>query len=154
MTDLLVPSSWTVVQARDAAPELRSRAEGVEYDFVEHFQALCSHLDELYGGDGFTWLLDPVSRRAVAERIGQLRQAGDATRLTQPVNSAFTLSQGREVAAAAAPVDDWKGELGRALQGVYGYLDELYGGPGRFDELLNSAERPQVAELIRTLPRP
>lgn len=153
MTGLLVPSAWTVVRARDEARGLRSHAEGVEYDFVEHFQALCSHLDELYGGDGFTRLLDPAARVVVAEHVGQLRRAGDATRLTQPVNSAFTLAQGREVAAAAAQADGWQGELGRAVQGLYAYLDELYGGPGRFDELLNSAERPRVAELIGSIPR-
>lgn len=77
-------------------------------------------------------------------------------RLDQPVNSALTLAEGRRLAADLASSEpetatSWQAELGRALVGLYAYLDELYGGPGAFGELLNSEDRAQVNQLIRQL---
>jgi hypothetical protein len=182
--DRLAPSSWSVTEARDMVADLRHVATQDEYDALELFAALCSHLDELYGGYGFTRLLDAPARATVADLVRRIRggvPTGSPTlddncvpvdltgrdadryfdgvvRLDQPVDSAYTPSEGRQVAAAlAAPAtqdpDSWQGELGRALQGLYHYLDELYGGPGAFTELLNSEDRRQVARLVESLLR-
>jgi hypothetical protein len=63
----------------------------------------------------------------------------------QPVNAAVTLAEGRVLTAHLEGSDGWQRELGLALQGLYSYLDQLYGGPGAFTELLTSEERERVA---------
>ncbi len=174
-------SSWSVTEARDIVAGLLHVAEGEEYDALELFGALCSYLDELYGPPGFTRLLDPRQLAAVADLVRRIRGStptGSPTldddgvpvdlggrdmdryfdgvvRLDQPVNSAYTLAEGRQVAAVLTrqDPDSWQGELGRALRGLYVYLDELYGGPGACTELLNSEDRPQIARLVQNLIR-
>ncbi len=142
-----------------------------EYDGIELFAALCDYLDQLYGGAGFDRLLVSPDRDALAEVVQRTRgkartgsvtlddhgvpvdlSTGDAdpyydtlVRLDQPVNAAVTLATGRRLAAELAASDGWPGEVGRALQGLYSYLDQLYGGPGTFTELLTPEERAQVA---------
>lgn len=155
--------------------ELRHVAgSGDEYDALELFKALCDYLDELYGGTGFDRLLDPGQRTAVASVVRRIHGAaptGSATldddgvpvdlsgpdadpvydgvlRLDQPVNSAVTLREGRRLAADLAGTDGWQAEVGKALQGLYTYLDELYGGPGAFADLLTPDERAEVAAQV------
>jgi hypothetical protein len=180
VSDLLEPSAWTVLQARRMARNMIDVVDGETYDAVEHFSELCEHLDELYGGYGFTRLLEPPQRAAVADLIRSLRgrrPTGAAVldddgrpvdlqhpeadpyfdtviRLHQPVNSSLTLDQGRHVAAdlaSRAEGEEWLVELGRAMQGLYRYLDQLYGGPGAFTELLDSEDRARVAQLVVSL---
>jgi len=151
---VLAPSAWTVAEARSLTAQLRQVAtDGESYDGIELFTALCDYLDALYGGSGFDRLLPEPEQ---AELRGLIRRAlarPDAdpvydplVRLDQPVNAAVTLAQGRELAAGLAGSADWPGELGRALQGLYSYLDQLHGGPGAFTELLTPDEREQVAQ--------
>lgn len=169
---VLTPSSWTVAEARSLAGQFRQMAtDGEAYDGIELFTALCDYLDHLYGGAGFDRLLpEPelselsglIQRALGKARTGSVLldddgvpvdlAASDAdpvydtlVRLDQPVNAAVTLAQGRRLAADLAAADDWRGELGRALQGLYTYLDHLYGGPGAFTELLTPEERDHVA---------
>jgi hypothetical protein len=131
-------------------------ADGEAYDGIELFTALCDYLDQLYGGTGFDVLLpEPeqaelrglIQRALGKARTGSVVLDDDDTlvRLDQPVNAAVTLAQGRKLAMDLAAAGDWQGELGRALQGLYTYLDHLYGGPGAFTELLTPDERRQVA---------
>jgi hypothetical protein len=168
----LAPSEWTVPVARSLSAQLRQVATtGAEYDGIELFTALCDYLDQLYGGAGFDRLLpeqDRVVIGALIQRIRGKARTGSVVldddgvpvdlsateadpeydtlvRLDQPVNAAVTLAQGRKLAADLAAAGEWQGELGKALQGLYGYLDELYGGPGTFTELLTPDERAQVA---------
>lgn len=151
MSDLLAPSAWTVLQARRMARTMRDHVEPETYDAVEHWTALCEHLDELYGGYGFTRLLEPSRRTAVAGLVRTLR---GGSRLRQPVNSSLPLGAGRLVALDLANderADEPLRELGRALQGLYRYLDQLYGGPGAFTGLLDSADRRRVAALVASL---
>ncbi|MFI5733171.1 hypothetical protein ACIA49_23865 [Kribbella sp. NPDC051587] len=145
MTGRLGSSQWTVAEARGVIAQLRHVAtEGPEYDGVELFLALCEYLDQLHGGHGFDSLQpDPALAQAVREQ--RKRRAGAGERLEQPVNSAVTLEEGRALAAALVSVEDWQHELGLALQGLYTYLDQLYGAPGAFTELLSSDERLRVA---------
>jgi hypothetical protein len=148
----LTPSQWSVSEARSLTAQLRQLADGDAYDGIELFTALCGYLDQLYGGAGFGELLPEPQ---LTELSGLIRSVASTTpadpdgdpldRLDQPVNSAVTLAEGRELAAHLAAADDWQGELGRALQGIYGYLDHLYGGPGSFTRLLTREEREQVA---------
>jgi hypothetical protein len=173
MTDQLLPSAWTVSEARGITAQLRHVANtGDEYDGLELFKALSDYLDQLYGGAGFDRLLPPQGRAAMAQLIQRIRgsaatgsllldddgvpvdlAAAEAdpvydtlVRLDQPVNTAVTLGQGRKLAADLAASDGWQGELGRSLQALYGYLDELYGGSGTFTELLTPDERARVAQ--------
>ncbi|WBQ08640.1 hypothetical protein [Kribbella sp. CA-293567] len=168
----LSPSQWTVPEARSLIAQLRQLAEGEAYDGIELFTALCGYLDELYGGAGFDQLLPEPERAelgaAIQRVLGKARTGSvlldddgvpvdlatpDAdpvydtlVRLDQPVNAAVTLAQGRGLAAELAGAEDWQGELGRALQGLYSYLDQLHGGPGAFAELLGPDERNHVAQ--------
>lgn len=132
--------------------QLRQLADGDAYDGIELFTALCDYLDQLYGGTGFDQLLPEPQLSELGgliQRVASTTPAdpdGDTLdRLDQPVNSAVTLSQGRQLAAYLATAEDWQGELGRALQGLYTYLDQLSGGPGAFVSLLTREEREQVA---------
>jgi hypothetical protein len=173
MTEQLLPSAWTVSEARGMAAQLRHVATTEdEYDGLELLTAISEYLDQLYGGAGFDRLLPPQNRAAMAQLIQRIRgsaatgsvvldddgvpvdlAAAEAdpvydtlVRLDQPVNAAVTLAQGRKLAADLAASDGWQGELGRALQALYGYLDELYGGSGAFTELLTVDERARVAQ--------
>ena len=145
MTEQLGSSGWTVAEARGMVAQLRHVAtEGPEYDGVELFLALCDYLDQLHGGHGFDALqVDPKLTGAISEQ--RSRRAGAGERLEQPVNSAVTLAEGRELATALGEADGWQHQLGLALQALYTYLDQLYGGPGAFTELLTSEERTRVA---------
>ncbi len=145
MTGQLGSSGWTVAEARGVIAQLRHVAtEGPEYDGVELFLALCEYLDQLYGGHGFDVLLvDQGLAGAIREQ--RSRRAGAGERLEQPVNSAVTLVEGRALAGALESAAGWQHQLGLALQALYTYLDQLYGGPGAFTELLTSEERNRVA---------
>lgn len=152
MSTVLSPSQWTVAEARSLTSRLRhTNVTGPEYDGLELFGALTSYLDELYGGAGFDRLLPEPERAALAGRIRKARKPVDLStteadaRLDQPVNAAVTLAEGRELATELAAADEWQGELGRCLQALYSYLDQLYGGPGAFTELLSPEEVAQVA---------
>ncbi len=143
MTEVLEPSGLTVEQSRRFARDMATVVGGAGHDAVERVIALFEYLDELYGGDGFDRLLAHQHRAVVADLVQQLRSDAD----DQPA----TLEQGREAAAELAAQDGWEGEIGRLLQGLYRYLDELYGGPGAFTELLGSGDRARVADLVESL---
>jgi hypothetical protein len=155
VSTVLSPSLWTVAEARSLTSRLRHTATtGPEYDALELFGALTDYLDELYGGAGFDRLLPEPERAALAGRIRAARGHGvpvdlstteGESRLDQPVNAAVTLAEGRVLAAELAAQTDWQGELGRCLQALYTYLDQLYGGPGAFTELLTPDEVTDVA---------
>ncbi|GAA1672532.1 hypothetical protein GCM10009745_14100 [Kribbella yunnanensis] len=148
MTEQLGSSGWTVTEARGVIAQLRHVAtEGPEYDGVELFLALSEYLDQLYGGHGFDVLLVDPERAALAGAISEQRsrRAGAGERLEQPVNSAVTLAEGRALAGALESAEGWQHQLGLALHALYTYLDQLYGGPGAFTELLTSEERNRVA---------
>lgn len=159
----LEPSAWTVAEARSLTAHLRHVATtGAEYDGLELFGALTGYLDELSGGSGFDRLLPDPERTALAAAIQSIHGVRaplaldddgvpvDADpRLDQPVNAAVTLAEGRRLAADLATADGWQGELGKALQALYTYLDDLHGGPGAFTELLTPDERARVAATDR-----
>jgi hypothetical protein len=151
MNDRLGSSEWTVLEARSMVAQLRHVAsDGPEYDGVELFLALCDYLDELYGGYGFDQVYAGAERAALAEVVRRVRGPAvvpdpEGERLVQPVNAAVTLVQGRVLAVELERLGEWQRELGRALQGLYNYLDQLYGGPGAFNELLTTLERDLVA---------
>jgi hypothetical protein len=151
MNDRLGSSEWSVPEARSMVAQLRHVAsDGPEYDGVELFLALCDYLDELYGGYGFDRVYTGPERSALADVVRRVRGRNavpdpDGERLVQPVNAAVTLVQGRTLAADLETSDGWQRELGRALHGLYSYLDQLYGGPGAFNELLTTVERDRVA---------
>ncbi|MEU8221818.1 hypothetical protein [Kribbella sp. NPDC048915] len=166
MIEALEPSALTVEQARRFGRDMLAVVSGAAAAAVEHFAALCEYLDDLYGGDGFDRLLRPVDRVEVAALVRRLRREAptgspvldddhrpvelndpDADeyfdtviRFEQPVNSSLTLPQGRVLADELARQDGWAAEIGRLLQGLYRYLDELHGGPGAFTEMLNSED--------------
>jgi hypothetical protein len=151
MDDRLGSSEWSVPEARSVVAQLRHVAtEGREYDGVELFLALCDYLDELHGGAGFDRVFTGPERSALAGVVRRVRGRSavpdrDGERLVQPVNAAVTLVEGRELATDLEGADGWQRELGRALHGLYSYLDQLYGGPGAFTDLLTTAERDRVA---------
>ncbi|HEU4946234.1 MAG TPA: hypothetical protein VFT31_03675 [Kribbella sp.] len=159
MNAQLRPSVWTVPEARSLTAQLRHVATtAAEYNGLELFGALTQYLDQLYGGDGFDRLLPDSDRAVMAGLIrrattGPLALDQDGVpltaqvdpRLEQPVNAAVSLVEGRRLAAELATADGWQRELGRALQALYSYLDELHGGPGTFAELLTPEERAQIA---------
>ncbi|TCO50018.1 hypothetical protein EV646_10289 [Kribbella antiqua] len=121
-----------------------------EYDGVELFLALCDYLDQLHGGYGFDRVLPTTEQSALADAVRRIRGKAvppdeEGERLVQPVNASVTLAEGRVLAAELESADGWQRELGHALQGLYIYLDQLYGGPGAFTELLTSTERQRVA---------
>lgn len=151
MDDRLGSSEWSVLEARGAVARLRHVAsDGPEYDGVELFLALCDYLDELYGGYGFDRVYAGPERSALAEVVRRVRGRNavpdlNGERLVQPVNAAVTLVEGRDLASDLEDLDGWQRELGRALHALYSYLDQLYGGPGAFNELLTTTERDRVA---------
>ncbi|MEV6286367.1 hypothetical protein [Kribbella sp. NPDC051770] len=152
MSTVLSPSQWTIAEARSLTARLRhTNVTGPEYDGLELFGALISYLDELSGGAGFDRLLPEPERTALAARIQTVRRSMDLStteadpRLDQPVNAAVTLAEGRELAAELAADPEWQGELGRCLQALYTYLDQLYGGPGAFTDLLTPEEAADVS---------
>ena len=149
--DRLGSSSWSVFEARSMVARLRHVAKGSEYDGVELFLALCDYLDELHGDIGFDYVYAGAERAALANAIRKIRGPRpkkpnpDGERLIQPVNASVTLVEGRALAAELAAQDGWQRDLGLATQALYSYLDQLYGGPGAFTELLTSTERDTVA---------
>jgi glutathione S-transferase len=151
MTNRLGSSEWSVPEARSVVAQLRHVAtDSPEYDGVELFLALCDYLDQLHGSPGFDQVLPDDQRAALARVVQRVRGKSavpeeDGERLIQPVNAAVTLADGRVLAAHLESSDGWQRELGRALQGLFSYLDQLYGGPGAFTELLTSDERERVA---------
>jgi hypothetical protein len=151
MDDRLGSSQWSVTEARSMVAQLRHVAtDGPEYDGVELFLALCDYLDELHGGIGFDHVLTGSERSGLADVVRRVRGRSvvpdpSGERLVQPVNAAVTLVEGRELATDLEGADGWQRELGRALHGLYSYLDQLYGGPGAFTELLTTTERDRVA---------
>jgi hypothetical protein len=151
MNDRLGSSQWSVPEARTMVAQLRHvAAGGAEYDGVELFLALCDYLDELHGGAGFDWVFTGPERSEVAGVVRRVRGRSavpdrDGERLVQPVNAAVTLTEGRALAAELESEEGWQRELGRALHGLYSYLDQLYGGPGACTDLLTTAERDRVA---------
>ncbi|GAB2645136.1 hypothetical protein [Kribbella swartbergensis] len=151
MTDRLGSSEWSVSEARNVVAQLRHVATtGPEYDAVELFLALCDYLDQLHGSPGFDRVLPEAERSALADVVRRIRGRSavpdeDGERLVQPVNAAVTLADGRVLAAELQEADGWQRELGLALQGLFNYLDQLYGGPGAFTEMLTSEERERVA---------
>jgi hypothetical protein len=155
MTDRLGSSEWSVSEARSVVAQLRHVATtGPEYDAVELFLALCDYLDQLHGSPGFDRVLPEAERSALADVARRVRGRSavpdeDGERLVQPVNAAVTLAEGRVLAAELQGAEGWQCELGLALQGLFSYLDQLYGGPGAFTELLTSEERERVATRSR-----
>jgi hypothetical protein len=168
----LTPSTWTVTEARSLAGEYRQVAStDDQYNGVELFGALCGYLDDLYGADGFDRLPTDDQRSILAAGIARIRTEAPTgsvlpddsseetepddqdvvVRLDQPVNSAVTLADGRVLAERLAAADGWQRELGRALIALYALLDDLYGGPGDFVELLDLTERAEVAERLAAL---
>jgi hypothetical protein len=151
MTDRLGSSDWSVDEARSMVAQFRHVATiGPEYDGVELFLALCEYLDELHGPRGFDEVLTGPERSALAEAVRRIRGQAvvpgeDGERLVQPVNAAVTLAEGRALAAELVSADGWQREVGLGLQGLFSYLDQLYGGPGAFTDLLTTAERERVA---------
>src|SRR5688572_16849981 len=151
MTDRLGSSEWSVSEARSVVAQLRHVATtGPEYDAVELFLALCDYLDQLHGPPGFDELLPAADQAALADVVRRIRGKSvvpgeEGERLLQPVNASVTLAEGRALAAELENADGWQREVGLALQGLFSYLDQLYGGPGAFTELLTSEERERVA---------
>lgn len=152
MVDRLGTSGWSVSEARGMVARLRHVAgDGPEYDGVELFLALCDYLDQLYGGYGFDIVFTGAERQALADAVRKVRGHSvvpdpSGERLIQPVNAAVTLVEGRTLTAWLEERDGWQQELGKALHALYIYLDQLYGGPGAFNELLTTAERRRVAQ--------
>ena len=151
MVDRLGSSRWSVSEARSMVARLRHVAEdGPEYDGVELFIALCDYLDQLHGGIGFDYVFTGTERTELAEAVQRARGRSvvpdpKGERLGQPVNAAVTLVDGRALTAQLEQAQGWQQELGRALHGLFTYLDQLYGGPGAFNELLTTSERTRVA---------
>ncbi|MDX2970591.1 hypothetical protein PWY87_24940 [Kribbella solani] len=151
MVDQLGTSKWSVSEARGWVARFRHVADdGPEYDGVELFLALCDYLDELHGGAGFDYVRTGPEQQALTAAIRAVRGPNPVPdplgeRLVQPVNAAVTLADGRALTTWLEERDGWQQELGKALHALYSYLDQLYGGPGAFDELLTTAERSRVA---------
>lgn len=176
--DKLGGSDWTVYEARRMAAELAEiAATDDERNGAQLLTALGDHLDLLYGADrlagddGFDRLLPAEERSVVAEVIRRLRtehptgteigtdspdeptdsdaDVDHVIRLQRPVNAAVSLAEGRALADRLAAAEGWQRNLGRALAAIYDYLDELYGGPGAFTELLTPSECSLVAGELR-----
>ena len=152
MAERLGSSEWSVTEARSVVAQLRHvAADGREYDGVELFLALCDYLDQLHGDAGFDYVYTGPELTALAAAVQRVRGRSfvpdpSGERLIQPVNAAVTLVEGRVLAAELVAAGGWLREVGLAVQGLYSYLDQLYGGPGAFNELLTPSERRRVAQ--------
>jgi hypothetical protein len=151
MVERLGTSQWSVSEARSMVARLRHVAgDGPEYDGIELFTALCAYLDQLHGQAGFDYIFTGAERQALADAVREVRGPSgvgnpESDRLVQPVNAAVTLVEGRELATWLEEQSGWQQDLGQALRALYTYLDQLYGGPGAFNELLTTFERRRVA---------
>ncbi|MFF0268427.1 hypothetical protein [Kribbella sp. NPDC004536] len=157
MAERLGDSEWTVSQARDLVHNLRRVApDGPEYDGIELFLALSEYLDELHGTDrdrgryGFGSFyedaaLDELAAAVQAVRGPETAWDANSNRMDQPVNAAVTLAEGRELVDWLEGRREWERQLGLSLRALYAYLDQLYGGPGLFNQLLTPRERERVA---------
>lgn len=137
-------------QTRERLDRMRRLArDDDDHDGIELFGALCDYLDELCG-QAWDEQPPPAGRRERATTMISAIMAAPADppirRLTQPVNASVTLARGRELAIRLVGADDWRAELGAALIELYRFLDTLHGGS--FTQLLNSAERRQVAAVL------
>lgn len=157
MTETFGESEWTVSDARELVHELRRIAEGDrEYDAIELFLALCEYLDELHGTDpargryGFGSFYTGPQFEQLAAAVRAVRGPNTAwdpssNRMDQPVNAAVTLAEGRELVDWMEARPAWERQVGLCLRALYAYLDQLYGGPGLFNQLLTPLERERVA---------
>ncbi|MGW7685966.1 hypothetical protein ACWGID_34795 [Kribbella sp. NPDC054772] len=151
MIDRLGSSQWSVSEARSMVARLRHVADdGPEYDGVELFLALCTYLDQIHGGIGFDYVFTGAERAALADAVREVRGHHPVPdprgeRLIQPVNASVTLVEGRALTAWLEGRSGWQQQVGYALRALYTYLDQLYGGPGAFNELLTTLERKRVA---------
>lgn len=144
-------SEWNIPQARSTVAELRHHAgDGREYDGIELFLALCEYLDRLHGQYGFDYFFTGAEQAALAAAVQKARGLKiepdpDTDRLVQPVNAAVTLVEGRDLVLWLEGRPGWEREVGLCLRAMYAYLDQLYGGPGTFNQLLKPAELERVA---------
>lgn len=157
MTERLGESDWTVGQGRAQVHELRRVvAGGREYDGIELFLALSEYLDELHGSDrargryGFDSFytgaqLEELTTAVRTERGPDTAWDPESYRLDQPVNAAVTLAEGRDLIDWLEARSGWERQLGLSLRALYAYLDQLYGGPATFNQLLTPRERQRVA---------
>jgi hypothetical protein len=150
-------SAWNIPEARSMVARLRHHAgDGPEYDGIELFQALCEYVEQLHGtdrqrgrhgldrfytGDELTELATAVQ----AVRGRRIEPNPDSDRLVQPVNAAVTLAEGRDLVTWLEARPGWEREVGLCLRALYSYLDQLYGGPGTFNQLLEPSEVERVA---------
>ncbi|WP_350276583.1 hypothetical protein [Kribbella sp. HUAS MG21] len=143
-------SEWNIPEARSTVAELRHHAgDGPEYDGIELFQALCEYLDELHG-TGFDYFFTGDELSVLAAAVQKVRGPRiepdpDSDRLVQPVNAAVTLAEGRDLVTWLEARPRWEREIGLCLRALYTYLDQLYGGPGSFNQLLTPGEVARVA---------
>ncbi|MGZ0146190.1 hypothetical protein ACXJJ3_03915 [Kribbella sp. WER1] len=157
MTETFGESEWTVSDARYMVQELRRTAEGdQQYDAIELFLALCEYLDELHGTDrdrgryGFGAFCTGAQFDELAAAVQAVRGPDTAWdpasgRMDQPVNAAVTLADGRQLGEWMETRPAWERQVGLCLRELYAYLDQLYGGPGLFNQLLTPHERQRVA---------
>jgi hypothetical protein len=157
MTEQLGDSGWTVSEARELVHDLRRTVlGGREYDGIELFLALCEYLDDLHGIDrargryGFGHFATGAEFESLAAAVQTARGPDvewdpESDRLVQPVNAAVTLAEGRDLITWLEARAAWERQLGLSLRALYTYLDQLYGGPGTFNQLLTRREREQVA---------
>lgn len=144
-------SEWNIPQARSTVAELRHHAgDGREYDGIELFLALCEYLDRLHGQHGFDYFFTGAEQAALASAVQDVRGREiepdpDTDRLVQPVNAAVTLIEGRDLVLWLEARPGWERQIGLCLRAMYAYLDQLYGGPGTFNQLLKPAELERVA---------
>jgi hypothetical protein len=144
-------SEWNIPQARSTVAQLRHHAgDGREYDGIELFLALCEYLDRLHGKHGFDYFFTGAEQAALAAAVQETRGPEiepdpDSDRLVQPVNAAVTLVEGRDLVIWLEGRPGWEREVGLCLRAMYAYLDQLYGGPGAFNQLLKPAELERVA---------
>jgi hypothetical protein len=144
-------SEWNIPEARSMVAQLRHHSgDGREYDGIELFLALCEYLDRLHGKDGFDYLYTGAEQAALAAAVQEVRGPEiepdpDTDRLVQPVNAAVTLVEGRDLVIWLEGQPSWQREIGLCLRAMYAYLDQLYGGPGTFNQLLKRSELERVA---------
>lgn len=151
MWEKLGDSDWNIPQARSTVAQLRHHAgDGREYDGIELFLALCEYLDLLHGKHGFDYFRTGAEQAALAAAVQEARGPRiepdpDTDRLVQPVNAAVTLAEGRDLVVWLEGRPGWERQVGLCLRAMYAYLDQLYGGPGAFNQLLRPDELERVA---------